>query len=93
MARVLQSLELFAPSPREASRIEQRPVPRRAQLWLAVALPSLALECLAADSAPLTGSTAGPARVVVELERGQPHVVAMNSAAGEAGIAAGAKLP
>jgi protein ImuB len=84
MAGVLQSLELFAPSPSEAPRIERRPLPRRPQLWLAVALPSLALECLAADSAL-------PA-VVVELERGQPHVVAANSAAAEAGIAAGAKL-
>ncbi len=94
MARVLQSLELFAPSPREALR-ERRPVQRRAQLWLAVALPSLALECLAAaESAPLTSSsTAGvPARVAVELDRGQPRVVAANSAAAAAGIAAGAKL-
>lgn len=86
-----------SPSPSEAPRIERRPAPRRQQLWLAASLPSLALECLAVDADMDAGGTAIQeqlpiASVVVELERGQLHVVAANPAAAEAGIAAGAKL-
>ncbi len=43
-----KSLELFASEPVEAPRSDPRPVPVKPQLWLAVCLPSLALESLAA---------------------------------------------
>ncbi len=85
MARVLQSLELFASNPAEAPRTVSRPAPSKLQLWIAVCLPSLAFECLPAANASL------PA-VVVAPERGQLHVVAANRAAAEAGIAPGTKL-
>lgn len=85
MARLSQSLELFAPSTAEAPRVASRPTPSKRQLWVAVCLPSLALECLNAGDASL------PA-VVVEAERGQPHVVAASRVAAEAGIASGTKL-
>lgn len=84
MARLLESLELFAPEPVEPPRPAGRPAPGKRQLWLAVCLPSLALE-------GLTAPTALPA-VAVELERGQLRVAAANLAAAEAGIAAGTKL-
>ena len=85
MARVLQSLDLFAPGPVEAPRNDNRPAPSKLQLWIAVCLPSLAFESLCvADSA-------FPA-VVVEAERGQLHVVAASPAAAEAGIVSGTKL-
>ena len=85
MARVLQSLDLFAPGPVEAPRSDSRPAPSKPQLWIAVCLPSLAFECLSAADSAL------PA-VVVEAERGQLHVVAASRAAAEAGIASGTKL-
>ena len=86
MARVLQSLELFASNPAEAPRrIDSRPAPSKQQLWIAVCLPSLAFECLPAANARL------PA-VVVAPDRGQLHVVAASRAAAEAGIAPGTKL-
>src|SRR6187200_2785085 len=85
MARLSQSLELFAPSAEEAPRVASRPVPRKRQLWIAVCVPSLAIECLGA------GDTSLPA-VVVEAERGQLHVVAASRVAAEAGIASGTKL-
>src|SRR5215510_13330399 len=85
MARGLQSLELFPPSTAEAPRVVQRPTPSKAQLWLAVTLPSLAFECLG------DGDSHAPT-VVVEAERGQMHVVAASRAAAEAGIASGTKL-
>ncbi len=85
MARVLQSLDLFASAPVEAPRSDSRPVPSKLQLWIAVCLPSLAFECLSAADSTL------PA-VVVEAERGQLHVVAASRAAAEAGIASGTKL-
>src|SRR5688572_2199498 len=85
MARVLQSLDLFAPEPVGAPRKDSRPVPSKLQLWIAVCLPSLAFESLCvADSAS--------SAVVVEAERGQLHVVAASPAAAEAGIASGTKL-
>jgi protein ImuB len=84
MARLLESLELFAPEPVEAPRPGGRPAQGKRQLWLAACLPSLALECLTAPT-PL------PA-VAVELERGQLQVAVANTAAAEAGIAAGTKL-
>src|SRR5262245_4419680 len=84
MARQSQSLELFAPSTEEAPRVVSRPTPSKLQLWIAVCLPSLAIECLCAgDSQPA---------VVVEAERGQLHVVAASRGAAEAGIAPGTKL-
>ena len=85
MARGLQSLELFAPSTAEAPRVDSRPAPSKLKLWIAVSLPSLALECLSAADSPV------PA-VVVEAERGQLHVVAASRSAAEAGIASGTKL-
>ena len=85
MARLSQSLELFVPSTEEAPRVASRPAPSKLQLWIAVCLPSLAIECLSA------GETSLPA-VVVEAERGQLHVVAANRVAAEAGIAPGTKL-
>jgi len=85
MARVLQSLDLFASNPVEAPRSKSQPVPSKSQLWIAVCLPSLAFECLSAADSAL------PA-VVVEAERGQLHVVAASRAAAEAGIASGTKL-
>jgi protein ImuB len=85
MARVLQSLDLFAPDTAEAPRNDSRPVISKQQLWIAVCVPSLALDCHSIADPEL------PA-VVVEAERGQPHVVAASRAAVEAGIAAGAKL-
>src|SRR5262245_40770182 len=84
MARQSQSLELFAPSTEEAPRVVSQPTPSKRQLWIAVCLPSLALECLCAgDSQPA---------VVVEAERGQLHVVAASQGAAEAGIVSGTKL-
>jgi len=85
MARVLQSLDLFASGLVEAPRSDSRPAPSKPQLWIAVCLPSLAFECLSAADSAL------PA-VVVEGERGQLHVVAASRVAAEAGIASGTKL-
>ncbi len=85
MARLLQSLDLFAPGSVEAPRNDSRPAPSKLQLWIAVCLPGLAFESLhVADSA-------FPA-VVVEAERGQLHVVAASPTATEAGITSGMKL-
>ena len=86
VARVQQSLELFAPGKAEAPRVAPRATPSQAQLWIAVTLPSLAFECLSDR-----GDSQAPA-VVVEAERGQQHVVAASRAAAVAGIAAGTKL-
>jgi protein ImuB len=85
MARVLQSLDLFAPEPVRAPRNDNRPVPSKLQLWIAVCLPSLAFESLCVADSALSA-------VVVEAERGQLQVVAASSAAAEAGIASGTKL-
>jgi protein ImuB len=85
MPRVLESLDLFTPDAAAAPSGDRRSVPcRKPQLWIAVSLPNLALECFAA--APV-----GPA-VVVEAERGQLLVVAANAAAAGAGIGRGTKL-
>ncbi len=101
MARVLQSLDLFASGPVEAPRSESRPVPSKSQLWIAVCLPSLALECLsAADSAlpavvveaDVGRDARGRATQGAVAERGQLRVVAASRAAAEAGIASGTKL-
>jgi protein ImuB len=86
MARVLQSLELFPPSAAEAPRLAHRPNPSKAQLWIALTLPSLAFECLCA------GDDSHAPVVVVEAERGQMHVIAASRAAAEAGIVSGTKL-
>jgi protein ImuB len=86
MARVLQSLDLFAPDSIEAPRSDNRPVPSKLQLWIAICLPSLAFESLCVADSVL------PA-VVVEADRGQLHVVAASPSAAEAGIASGTKLP
>jgi protein ImuB len=86
MARVLQTLDLFPAAPIEAPRpSDSRPASSKRQLWIAVCMPSLALESLSvADSAlPV---------VVVEAARGQLHVVAASRAAAEAGISSGMKL-
>jgi protein ImuB len=85
MPRVVKSLDLFASVPLEAPRCENRPAPAKSQLWIAVSMPSLALECLAAVD-PLE-----PA-IVVEAEQGQLHVVAASRAAIDAGVVAGTKL-
>ncbi len=79
MPRVRSSLDLFAQDAVEAERANPRPVPSKPQLWIAVCLPSLALECLAAAHVP------EPA-VVVEAERGQLLVVAASGSAANAGV-------
>lgn len=84
MRRGPQSLHLNVPMPLEAPRIDRAPVRSRPQLWLAVCLPSLALECLSA--ARVLEPT-----VVVE-EQGQSYVVAANREAANAGISPGNKL-
>jgi protein ImuB len=90
MPRVLESLDLFAPEAAPTSRANRRPAPRKSQLWVAVSLPNLALECLPAVLPdPAVGNCS---RVVVETERGQLHVIAANAAATEAGIARGTRL-
>jgi protein ImuB len=86
MTRVLQTLELFPPSAAEAPRPAHRPNPSKAQLWIALTLPSLAFECLCDG-----GDSHAPA-VVVEAERGQMRVIAASRAAAEAGIVSGTKL-
>ena len=63
MPRTLESLDLFAPEAVSTPHAERRPVPRKPQLWVAVSLPNLPLECLPAVLPE-------PA-VVVEAERGQ----------------------
>ena len=85
MPRVVKSLDLFAPAPVEAPRAECRPASSKPQLWLAVCLPSLPLECLAA-------AHLAELAVVVEAEQGQLLVVASSRAAADAGIAPGTKL-
>jgi protein ImuB len=85
MPRVVKSLDLFASAPVEAPRFENRPAQAKSQLWIAVSMPSLALECLAG------ADLLGPA-VVVEAEQGQLHVVASSRAAVDAGVVAGIKL-
>ena len=85
MPRVVKSLDLFASVPVEAPRTDSRPAPSQSQLWIAVSLPSLAFECLAAAD-PLE-----PA-VVVDVEQGQLQVVASSQAAVDAGVVAGTKL-
>ena len=86
MARVLQSLDLFAAPPVEApARVDSPPARQRSQLWLAVCLPSLALECLAASE------LAQPA-VVVEARHGQLYVVTANREAIRAGIGSDTRL-
>src|SRR5688572_8248884 len=85
MARVHQSLELFSSEPIEAPSPAPRPSLSKPQLWLAVRLPSLALESLSAVR------PSEPA-VVVEAAQGQLIVVAANPVAAAAGITAGTKL-
>lgn len=85
MPRGPESLPLNAPLPLEAPRIERAPVQSRPQLWLAVCLPGLALECLSA------ARLRKPA-VVVEAQQGQSYVVAANREAANAGINPGNKL-
>ena len=85
MARVRKSLDLFASEPIEAPRPEPRPSLSKPQLWLAVCLPSLALESLSATR------PSEPA-VIVEAAQGQLIVVAANPVAAAAGVAAGTKL-
>jgi protein ImuB len=84
MARVHQSLELFSSEPIEAPSPAPRPSLSKPQLWLAVCLPSLALESLAVRPSE-------PA-VVVEAAQGQLIVVAANPVAAAAGITVGTKL-
>ena len=85
MPRVVQFLDLFASAPVEAPCAASRPAPSQAQLWIAVSMPSLALECLSAVDPH------EPA-VVVEAEQGQLHVVASSPAAVDAGVVTGTKL-
>jgi len=85
MLRVRSSFDVFAQDAVEAEHANPRPVPSKPQLWIAVCLPSLALECLAAAHVP------EPA-VVVEAERGQLLVVASSESAANAGVAPGGKL-
>ncbi len=84
MPRVLQSFDFTSPDVAAVPRDDRRAAPRKRLLWIAVSLPNLALECLAAPSA-------APA-VVVEAERGVELVVAANRAAAEAGIGYRTKL-
>jgi len=85
MPLVPQPLHLNAPAPLEAPRSDRGPAQSRPQLWLAVRLPSLALECLSA------ARLRKPA-VVVEAQQGQSCVVAANREAANAGINPGNKL-
>lgn len=85
MPRGPQSLHLTVPAPLEAPRVDHAPTLSRPQLWLAVCLPSLALECLSA------ARLRKPA-VVVEVQQGQSYVVAANREAANAGINPGNKL-
>src|SRR5688572_23971875 len=85
MPQVGTSLDLFAQESVEAQRPHSRPVPSKPQLWIAVCLPSLAFECLAAGDSP------EPA-VVVEAEQGQLIVVASSKSAANAGVVPGGKL-
>lgn len=85
MPRVSQSLDLFVSAPVDAPRTDTRSTPSKLQLWIAVCLPSLALESL---------SAAQPHEpvVVVEAEQGQELVVAASEAAVQAGAVPGTKL-
>jgi protein ImuB len=83
MSRSLQTLELLVPEEANASPTA-RPEIGRAQLWLAVCLPNLALEAIDAG-------TSEPS-VVVELDRGQLYVVAVSASARKVGIEIGYNL-
>lgn len=85
MPRGPQSLHLNSPTLPETPRIDRAPVQSHPQLWLAVCLPGLALECLSA------ARVLKPA-VVVEARQGQSYVVAANREAANAGINPGNKL-
>src|ERR1044071_3239385 len=85
MPRPQPFLDLFtretkASSPQEPARERRKP-----QLWIALCLPSLALESLgeAAGSGP---------RVAVEQGQGEARVVAVNARARRCGIGLGSKL-
>jgi protein ImuB len=85
MVRGVQSLDLFVPEPVEARGDERHSLRDKPQLWVAVSLPRLALESLAAERVP------GPA-VVVEAQQGQVCVVTSNREAAKAGIHSGTRL-
>jgi protein ImuB len=75
---------LFPTEPISAPSLETRPAQQKQQLWLAVHLPRLALDCL------LPEPSSAPA--VVAEGGGRGEVVACNERAREAGIAAGMRL-
>jgi protein ImuB len=85
MPRVVHSLDLFASEPIESPKVERHAVRGRPQLWVALCLPNLSLECISAARQP------GPA-VVTELLQGQHYVIASNREGRDAGIERGIKL-
>lgn len=85
MPRVLHTLDLFPQEPAQPPSVEARPAQRQAQLWLAVHLPRLALDCLFEEPA-----SRAPTVVVERGRRGE--VVVGNERAREAGIRAGMRL-
>jgi len=85
MPWIVQSLDLIAPEPIEASWIERRPARGRPQLWIGVCLPNLPLECVSATLLP------GPA-VVAAAQHGRHYVIASNQEATDAGAHPGIEL-
>lgn len=84
MPRVFHTLDLFAPEPAQAPPLEPRSAPQKSQLWLAVHLPRLALECLVSETSAMP-------TVVVE-GGGQGEVIACSDSAREAGVTAGMRV-
>ena len=84
MRAFLKSTALLAPAAVPPPSWSSAPAQHNPQLWLAVHLPNLALDALAA---PFGGPAA-----VVEPQRGRIRVVAVNEKARAAGVEPGAKL-
>lgn len=84
MPRVLETLDLFVTEPARSPPSAAHPARSEAQLWIAVHLPGLPLECLA-------GLVPANPAVVVDGQ-GQREVVACNERAQAAGIGLGMKL-
>jgi protein ImuB len=83
MPRVLHTLDLFVPEPATAPLGAPKLARVQEQLWLAIHLPRLALECFA--------STASEPAVVVD-GGGRSEVIACNDSAYAAGVAVGMRL-
>jgi protein ImuB len=84
MGRVPQTLDLFVAEPAREAPVALRPAQLERELWIAVDLPALALECLPGEH------FAEPA-VVVEAGK-RREVVACNERAHEAGVGLGMPL-